>query len=94
MSAGTPVRSVRIGEELWVRMRFQICSRNNWTREEPWNESDFIRIAIEEKLAKMARSRNHRPSATSDLFNPNAIEENVEDGLRALGLLAEETASA
>lgn len=61
MSKGTPRCTLRIAPELMGRMESQIASRNWWSRGEAWSVSDFVRIACEEKLDKMKRSRQRRP---------------------------------
>jgi hypothetical protein len=51
---------VRIALDIQQRVQRQIDSRNYWTQREPWTFSDFVRVALEDKLAKMARSRRRR----------------------------------
>lgn len=57
MSKGTTVRPVRIADDLWDRMNFTIAHRNANTAHEPWSVSEFIRVACEYHIKKMARSR-------------------------------------
>lgn len=56
-SRGTPIRTFRCAEELWDDLQECIARRNMWSREQPWSASDFIGLAIKEKIAKMGRSR-------------------------------------
>ena len=56
-TAGTSKVVVRIPPDLLEEMQLTIATRNVYTREEPWSVSDFIRVAICEKIAKMRRSR-------------------------------------
>jgi Arc/MetJ-type ribon-helix-helix transcriptional regulator len=62
MSRGTQVYSVRIPDDLMAKVEEQILSRNAFAPGQPWNRSDFIVIALVEKLKKMARSRSKRPA--------------------------------
>lgn len=57
MSKGTQVYSVRINPFLVELARETIERRNNFCGGVPWTFSDFITIAMREKLAKMKRSR-------------------------------------
>jgi hypothetical protein len=68
---GTPAVRVRIPLELQARVQAQIDSRNLWTAQDPWCFSDFVRVALERELAKMARSRRprrrRRPGRSAEL---------------------------
>jgi len=57
MSKGNAVWTVRIGVPLSEAIEDAIERRNKHSRAEPWTFSDFIRQAIQEKLAHMSRSR-------------------------------------
>jgi hypothetical protein len=57
MSRGTRVVPVRLPEDLMVMVQITIELRNQNSPEAPWTLSDFIRIALSEKIRKMARSR-------------------------------------
>ena len=57
MSAGTRIYPVRLRPELVELTEETIARRNEWTRDEPWTFSEFIRVALVEKIKKMARSR-------------------------------------
>lgn len=60
MSAGTPNRVIRMDDELWTRIEFQVLSLRYWSKRRKWDQSEFIRQACEEKLAKMRRSRESK----------------------------------
>jgi len=81
MSRGTPVVPVRVDQETMALVMETIQRRNFWTQCEPWSVSDFIRIALREKIAKMARCRRPRrgcitpPSATADLVKVGAPQD-------------------
>jgi ABC-type proline/glycine betaine transport system ATPase subunit len=64
MSAGTPNRVVRIPEQEWIAADWVRSHRNLHSNGEPWTMSDFIRIALREKIKKMARSRTRSPRAS------------------------------
>jgi hypothetical protein len=57
MSKGTPLVVIRVPEDLKIEVEAVIEHRNWNSREEPWSFSDFVRIALREKIAKMARCR-------------------------------------
>lgn len=65
MTAGNPRIVVRIPPALKREMLEAIKSRNHRTREEPWELSDFVRIAIRDKLHHIQRSRRRRPAGWS-----------------------------
>lgn len=65
MTAGNPKIVVRIPPDLKRQMLEAIKSRNHRTREEPWELSDFVRIAIRDKLHHIQRSRRRRPAGRS-----------------------------
>lgn len=58
MSAGTPLKAVRIPPELGIEIDRTINRRNYNSRDAPWSFTDFCLIAISEKILKMARSGN------------------------------------
>jgi len=60
MSKGRPIVPVRFGEGTLSSMKRIVEQRNARTRNEPWTMSDFIRVAVEEKIAHMERSRRGR----------------------------------
>jgi hypothetical protein len=60
MSKGTPNRVVRIDDDLWTRMEFQVMSLRIHSKRVKWDQSEFIRVACEEKLDKMRRSRESK----------------------------------
>jgi hypothetical protein len=57
MSKGTPVRSVRLSEALWQKIDLYVEFRNRHSQDEAWTMSDFMAIAVIEKMEKMDRSR-------------------------------------
>lgn len=59
MSKGTTKYVFRLDDCQKMFVDVTIARRNEFTRDEPWTLSDFIRIAIWEKLRKMERSRKH-----------------------------------
>lgn len=69
MTKGNPVLLVRVERELHEQITECIQRRNRRTREEPWDMSKFIRVAIRDKLAKMKRScrryGKRKPAVTS-----------------------------
>jgi hypothetical protein len=68
MSAGTRVYALRIDGGMMEDAEETISRRNEFTRREPWNFSDFLRAAIREKIAKMQRSRRNRSKAPKPIF--------------------------
>lgn len=62
MSKGNRIVPVRFSEDAYADMVKQIEDSNDRRSEEPWTVSEFIRIAIAEKLAKMERSRTSHKS--------------------------------
>jgi Arc/MetJ-type ribon-helix-helix transcriptional regulator len=60
MSKGNRVIKVRVSPELIALIERQIQQRNYHSREAPWVISDWIRVAMIEKLDKMRRSRRSR----------------------------------
>ena len=77
MSKGTKLFAVRIAPDMQARIDETIQRRNLWTRGEDWSFSDFIRVAIEEKIRKMERSRRRVPGRGS-ASDPIQVEEVVE----------------
>lgn len=72
-SKGSKVLQVRVPPDLLAAVELQIQQRNIFTREAPWNISDWIRCAMEEKLKKMERSRRSRDKSAPPA---TAIEKN------------------
>lgn len=65
MSAGTPLKAIRIPPELGSEIVVTIERRNDHSREAPWTFTDFCLTAIAEKILKMARSgKRPRPNVT------------------------------
>lgn len=65
MSRGNRIVKVRVEPELLQRIEWQIQHRNDHTDRMPWVMSDWIRVAMIEKLAKMVRSRRPRKRAAT-----------------------------
>jgi len=65
-SKGSQIVPVRFEAELLSLMKRTIEQRNAVSPNEPWTMSDFIRAAVQEKLAHMERSRKRpkRPHPT------------------------------
>lgn len=59
MSLGNPKILVRLPTEELDALRESIESANAHRSGEPWTMSEFVRVAIREKLAKMERSRTN-----------------------------------
>lgn len=57
MSEGSPKVVVRIPAPLLAECELTIARRNLFTLAEPWDFSKFVRAALQEKIAKMDRSR-------------------------------------
>lgn len=57
MSLGTPRYTFRLPEELMDEVKERTELRNLTARGRAWEISDFVRIAIVEKLNKMERSQ-------------------------------------
>lgn len=75
MSKGTPKHFVRLSDELMLMIEKTIDRRNLHTREEPWDLSAFMRVAFNEKIKKMARSRRRKggcltPQGKNTTFQP------------------------
>ncbi len=75
-SKGTPRYTFRIPRPLMEEIRLAIARRNVWTRDEPWDLTGFVIAALQEKLAKMERSRGDRKKASDNTdfsvtFHPN-----------------------
>jgi hypothetical protein len=64
MGKGTPKIVFRLDVETAELMRQTLERRNMWTRDEEWTVSDFIRVAVREKCAKMRRCRACRRRRT------------------------------
>jgi len=60
MSNGTRVYTVRLSDELMEQVQETMARRDHYAFESPWSLSDFIRIAVQEKLSKMERSRRSK----------------------------------
>jgi hypothetical protein len=72
MSKGSPLLSLRIPAEL-LGLVDQAIARSVYTRKDgPWNRSSFILAAIEEKLAKMARSSGKTESPLPPTYKRNS----------------------
>lgn len=69
MSLGTDRYTFRLDKAMMDAVAETIERRNEWTRDVPWDLSEFVRVAIREKLKKMARcrrrARRHRAPVTN-----------------------------
>lgn len=63
MTVGNPKLIVRVPRELIAEVKEAIRRRNLRSREEPWVISDFVRIALRDKLHHMQRSRGRKRRA-------------------------------
>jgi hypothetical protein len=61
-SKGTPIKTLRVPEDLSTEVQETIDRRNMWSRETAWTWTDFCLVAIREKIDKMRRSRESRRS--------------------------------
>ncbi len=68
MSKGNDIYKARLTRDLVAEVEVTIESRNRHSRNTPWDMSAFIRAAIREKLAHMARSRGRRLPIADRLF--------------------------
>jgi len=57
MSRGSPKIVVRVSAELLQQLDLDLATRNENTRHELWERSDWVRAAIREKLDHRRRSR-------------------------------------
>lgn len=78
MSKGSPIVPVRIPEATLNAMEDTIECRNANSREAPWTRSEFINIAIREKVKKMHRSRTWRKFNAARALAKRAEEQNHE----------------
>ena len=51
---------VRVDDDLWTCVEFQVFSLRIYSKRRKWDMSEFVRAALVEKLAKMKRSRESR----------------------------------
>lgn len=61
MSKGSKKCTFRIPHELEGKIAGEIISHNYYSKGSPWNMTDFIIKAIEEKIAHATRSRQKKP---------------------------------
>jgi metal-responsive CopG/Arc/MetJ family transcriptional regulator len=73
MSKGTRVYPVRLPADLVAEVELTVQRRNLMSREEPWTFSDFLRIALREKVCKMERSRKPRGRRPARLQSAQGI---------------------
>lgn len=83
MAAGTQVYTIRLGDRLVERMEGFLRRRHEQPCCTEWSRSDFIRVAIEEKIAKGERSRRTRPGRNRK--KASNASENVQDSLQQGG---------
>jgi predicted DNA-binding protein len=57
---GTPLTPFRLSDELLERIDRAVASANKTGRKVPYNRATWVRHALEEKLAKLDRSRRKR----------------------------------
>lgn len=57
MSAGNKIVPVRFDENKLIAIAVAIRQRNKASREQPWNTSEFIRAAVDDKLKHLKRGR-------------------------------------
>jgi len=60
MARGTPLIAVRLAPLLRMAVEAALLSRNQRARGAAWTLSDFIRVALEDKLNHYSRSRRPR----------------------------------
>lgn len=71
MSAGTPVTTLRIPQDLLNEVKFYLDKRAANPVVEPWTLTDFILAAIKDKLEHGRRSRSNRKlkDGSSDIID-------------------------
>jgi len=57
MSAGNKIVNVRFEDGLYARLQEEIEKRNQGSRGEVWSISDYVRVAVLEKVAHSERGR-------------------------------------
>lgn len=57
MARGSPRIIVRVHREMLQAIQACIIKRNYHTKHQEWELSDFVRVAMKEKLAHMQRGR-------------------------------------
>lgn len=67
MSKGNRIVNVRFDAGILESIATEIARRNLNTSSAPWSMSDFIRVAVAEKLKKGARSRSKPVKPASSL---------------------------
>ena len=72
MSKGTTNRVIRIDDASWAKFELYVEHRNDHSPEEPWTISDFIRVACQEKMKKMDRSRGRALDDGDEMMDVNA----------------------
>lgn len=70
MSKGTPVRSIRIGSDLWAVMNEVIGQVNERRKEQPYDVSAFVRAAVRDKIAHIMRSRKKGKGKPAPITDP------------------------
>lgn len=79
MSRGTPLTPLRLSTELLARIDAEVARQNETRIGEPYNRTSWIRQAIEERLAKLARGRGEGRSKkrkwTGKVVNLDQVEE-------------------
>lgn len=63
MAKGSPIIKTRVSPELLERIYTAIDMNNSRRKDEPYDLSGWLRQAIEERLAKLERSRGARKGA-------------------------------
>jgi len=85
MSRGSPIVPVRIPAELLAEIGQVIDGRNERARGAPWTRSEFIVLALREKLAKMERSRSGRAKAAGRRAGADQLADDQAAGDLAAG---------
>jgi hypothetical protein len=65
MAKRTPITPFRFAAELLDRIDVAIASANKAGRKEPYDRAKWVRHAIEEKLAKLSRSKGKRKGSAA-----------------------------
>lgn len=69
MSKGSTIVPVRIPSDLLRQVEETYLGRNLFAPKNPWTLSDFVRVALKEKIAKMQRSRKKRRKTCRNALN-------------------------
>ena len=87
MSKGTPNQTFRLLPSLKEECERTIARRNDNSFESPWTFTEFIELALREKIAKMERSRRskgrvrYRSKSVRHLDQVESVTDQVDNGV-------------